>query len=55
MSPTRITARDVSVVRHITGTWECSAMVAGYRVARRYMGYTKREAVAMFVREMNGK
>lgn len=32
----------------ITGAYQCSDIVAGRRVHRQYMGYTKREAMADF-------
>ena len=37
---------------HPSGGWLVSAVIDGYRVARRYFGYTKREAVAMFRAEV---
>ena len=30
------------------GAWVISDIIGGYRVARQYYGYTKREAVALF-------
>jgi hypothetical protein len=34
------------------GAWVVSDIVNGYRVSRRYYYYTKREALAMFRREV---
>ena len=47
---------DISVERvpH-NGHVNVSAMVNGYRVRRTYIGYSKREAVAMFRDEVNGE
>ena len=45
----RVTQRDVSATKRHNGAWECSAMIGGYRVERTYYGYTKREAVRLFV------
>lgn len=38
--------------RNYAGAWIVSDIVAGYLVTRSYYGYTKREAVADFKREM---
>lgn len=35
-----------------SGMLVVAAMVNGYRVCRRYMGYTKREAVRMFKKDV---
>lgn len=35
-----------------SGAWIVSDIVGGYRVARTYYGYTRREAVALFRREV---
>jgi hypothetical protein len=35
-----------------SGAWEVSDIVGGYRVARTYYGYTRREAVALYRREV---
>ena len=35
-----------------SGAWEVSDIVAGYWVRRTYYGYTRREAVALFRREV---
>jgi hypothetical protein len=39
---------DLAIRKTFQGAWAISAMVGGYRVERQYMGYTKREAIAMF-------
>jgi hypothetical protein len=36
----------------VNGSWKVSDIVGGYLVTRVYMGYTKREALATFKREM---
>lgn len=38
-----------------SGGWMVSAMIGGYLVTRRYFGYSKREAAAMFKRETGVK
>ena len=35
----------------ISGAWEVSDIIDGYRTSRTYLGYTKREAVRMFRKE----
>ncbi len=42
----------LTVDRTSEGAWRVSAIVGGYLITRRYIGYTRREAVAMFRREM---
>jgi hypothetical protein len=52
----KLTQREVSTTRNaVNGSWECAAIVNGYRESRVYYGYTKREAVRLFVSEINGK
>ena len=36
-----------------SGAWEVSDIVAGYWVRRTYYGYTRRQAVALFRRELS--
>lgn len=48
----RVGQDDVSVTVH-PGVLEVSAMVDGRRVSRRYMGYSGRRAVRMFLDEVN--
>jgi hypothetical protein len=36
------------IERNYQGAWVISDIIGGYRVARSYYGYTKREAVALF-------
>lgn len=45
----------VSVEKTFQGAWRVSAIVGGFLVSRQYMGYTKREAVAMFKQQNGGK
>lgn len=35
-----------------SGAWQVCAVVRGYLVTRTYYGYSKREALAMFKREV---
>lgn len=51
---TDIHIRDITYRRTFQGAWALAAIVRGYREERQYMGYTKREATTMFLREMNG-
>lgn len=37
----------------LSGAWELSALVGGYRVSRVYYGYTKRAAIRWFVAGVN--
>lgn len=39
-----MTARKI----HPSGAWEVADIIDGYRVARVYIGYTKREAMTAF-------
>lgn len=49
-----LTQRDCSVTRiSHSGAWEVAAMVNGYRVAKVFYGYTAREALRLFVSEIN--
>jgi hypothetical protein len=36
------------IEKNNAGAWVISDIIGGYRVARQYYGYTKREAVALF-------
>ena len=45
---------QVSTEKTFQGAWRVSAIVGGYLVSRQYMGYTKREAVAMFKEQNKG-
>jgi hypothetical protein len=40
------------VEKNYEGAWVVSDIVNGFRVSRRYYGYTMREALAMFRREV---
>lgn len=42
----------MSIERNYEGAWVVSDIVGGYRVCRRYYGYSRREALAMFRREV---
>lgn len=42
---------DVEVIPH-SGMIVCSAMWKGFRESRKYMGYTKKEAVSIFIEEV---
>lgn len=44
----------LSIEKTFQGAWRISAMVNGYLVSEQYMGYTKREAVAMFKEQHKG-
>jgi hypothetical protein len=43
-----LTATDLTIRKTFQGALSISAIVGGYLVTRQYMGYTKREAIAMF-------
>jgi hypothetical protein len=36
------------IERNYQGAWVISDIIGGYRVARSYYGYTKREAIRLF-------
>lgn len=51
----KITYNDIYINRIFpSGGYEVSAMVDGYRVARTYFDYTKREVINLFYKEVNG-
>lgn len=46
----------ISYRRTFQGAWELSTIAAGRLITHQYMGYTKREATAMFraqIKELN--
>lgn len=45
--------RECTATRQRDGAYEVSAIVSGYLVRRVYYGYTKREAVRCFVRDIS--
>jgi hypothetical protein len=50
----KLKASDISVEKSFpSGMLVLSAIVNGYRVQRRYMGYTKRSAIQDFLEEYN--
>lgn len=49
----KITKSDISVTRYATDGFRLSAMVNGHLFHRRYIGYTLKEAKAMFLKEAN--
>jgi len=49
-----MSAVSVSTRRTFQGAWECSAVVGGYIESRQFMGYTKRESVALFREYLRG-
>jgi hypothetical protein len=52
----RIRASNVWAEKcHPSGAWIVSALWRGYRQARRYEGYTKREAIRLYCEEMNAQ
>jgi hypothetical protein len=42
---------EVSIERNYEGAYVISDIVGGYLVTRRYYGYTKKEAIALFKSE----
>ena len=42
----------MTIEKNYEGAWVVSDIVDGYRVARRYYGFTKRQALADFRREV---
>ena len=47
-----MTRADLSIERTFQGAWRISAISdAGYLVTEQYFGYTKREAIALFMAE----
>jgi hypothetical protein len=50
----KLTQCDVAVSRKPhSGAWEVAAILNGYRVARVYYGFSKREAVRLFMVEVS--
>lgn len=44
----QISKHSLVIERTFQGAWMISGMINGYLVSEQYMGYTKKEAVAMF-------
>ena len=44
----------MSIERNFEGAYVVSDIIGGYLVVRRYYGYTKKEAIALFKSEMKG-
>lgn len=42
----------MTVVKGIQGQWMISSIVGGYLVAKQYFGYTKREAVSEYKKDV---
>lgn len=52
----KITYNEIfAYTMHPSGGYEVVAMVDGYRVARYYFDFTKRQAIQAFYKEINGK
>jgi hypothetical protein len=51
----RVYPDDLSITKDHTGYWLVSAVFDGYRHALRYMGYTKTEAVKLYLDTYNKK
>jgi hypothetical protein len=49
----RLTSKDVSATKQRNGSWEVAAIVDNHRKSKVYYGYSKREAISEFVREVN--
>ena len=47
-----IKTKDITTTRLINGAWSVSAIVGGYREQRVYYGFTKKEAISEFKREI---
>lgn len=47
----KISPYSIEIERTFQGAWRISAMIDGYLVSKQYMGYTKKEAVALFQQE----
>ena len=52
-SETMITKNDLTIDRTSEGATRISALVNGYLETRRYLGYSKRKAIALFLEEVN--
>ena len=52
--PRKLTQAEVSTTRILhSGAWEVAAVVDGRRKFRVFYGYTKREAIRLFVSDIN--
>ena len=51
--PRKLTQAEVSATRLHNGAWEVAAVVDGRHQFRVFYGYTKREAIRLFVRDIN--
>lgn len=41
----------MTVRKTFQGAWEVSSIINGYLVTRQYIGYTRKEAIQMFLKE----
>lgn len=48
-----ITKTDLTIEKGYDGKLIVSCLVEGYLVVRRFMGYTRREAIKLFLTEVN--
>lgn len=48
MKHEKLSKYSISIEQTFQGAWRISAIVKGYLVSKQYMGYTKKEAVALF-------
>jgi hypothetical protein len=44
---------ELTIDRNSEGAWRVSAIVDGYLVTRRYYDYSRRQAVELFLEEVN--
>ena len=42
----------MTISKNVYGYWVISDMVGGYRIERKYIGYTKKEAIRLFKNEI---
>lgn len=52
--PDKLKQSDVIVTKRRDGSYECAAIIGLYRVHNVYYGYTKREAVRLFIQANKG-
>jgi hypothetical protein len=50
-----IRAADLNAEKNRHGAWIISAIVSGYRTSRQFYFYTKKEAIRVFLDEVNNR
>lgn len=53
MKREKLSKNSIEIEQTFQGAWRISAIVKGYLVSKQYMGYTKKEAIALFIQQFS--